>query len=85
MGTHNTQTVSGRGGNIRNSRTTFPMKERRREEAIERQAEYDKLTPEAKVGMAGEKQLRKFAAGKDTGLAEMAEQRFVDNSIEGTQ
>lgn len=76
MNMRNSQSVAGRGGNNRNSKTTFPHKERRREEAAARQEEYDKLTPEAKVGMAGEKQLRKFAAGKDAGLAEMAQLRL---------
>lgn len=40
------------GGNARNSRTTFPNKQRRREDALARQEAHDKLTLQQKYDKA---------------------------------
>jgi hypothetical protein len=61
--------------NARNGRTTFPLREKRREEAAERQAAYDKLPLAEKVARAGQKQLRKFVAAGGEG-AELAQARL---------
>lgn len=66
-------------GNVRNSRTTHPNKQRRQEEAAVRQEAYDKLPIADKVAQAGTKQLNKFVA-RGGEIGELAQKRLDEAS-----
>lgn len=54
-----------RGNNERNSRTSFPREEKRAKEALARQSEHDKLTPQQKLDKLDSKLKRGVGAKKE--------------------